>query len=138
MLFSNEILTRVIIFVLGLCGFWVARHIYKHKKIGKPLVCPVGFDCNFVVHSEYSEFMHIPLEIFGMVYYLVIAVLYLYFIFVPEALSSFFSSLLFFASLCAFLFAKKSLSLSTSLRVIDPFLRTLLPFSVIWTIARSG
>ena len=105
MLFSNEILTRVIIFVLGLCGFWVARHIYKHKKIGKPLVCPVGFDCNFVVHSEYSEFMHIPLEIFGMVYYLVIAVLYLYFIFVPEALSSFFSSLLFFASLCAFLFS---------------------------------
>src|SRR3989344_5524521 len=69
MQFPDDILIRIIIFVLGLCGFWVARRIHKHKKANKILVCPVGFDCHAVIHSNYSEFMHVPLEIFGMIYY---------------------------------------------------------------------
>jgi len=70
MAFSEDFFVRIIIFVLGLCGFMVARHIYKHKNNAEsPLVCPIGFDCDFVVHSNYSEFMHVPLEVFGMIYY---------------------------------------------------------------------
>ncbi len=82
--FSKDILIRIIIFVLGLCGFLVARYIYKHKNNKEaPLVCPVGFDCSFVVHSDYSEFMHIPLEFFGMLYYALLALFYACFIFIP-------------------------------------------------------
>src|SRR3989344_4365834 len=78
MQFPDDILIRIIIFVLGLCGFWVARRIHKHKKANKILVCPVGFDCHAVIHSNYSEFMHVPLEIFGMIYYAFLSIFYLF------------------------------------------------------------
>ena len=93
------------IFVLGVFGFWVARHIHQHKKAKKPLICPVGFDCNFVVHSDYSEFMHIPLEIFGMMYYASLSIFYLYFIFVPDAVSPTLNSFLLVTSFGAFIFS---------------------------------
>ena len=105
MQFSDDILMRGTIFVLGICGFWVARHIYEHKKAKKPLVCPVGFDCNFVVHSDFSEFMHIPLEIFGMIYYAGLSIVYGYFIFVPAAMPAFFEGLLLLSALGAFVFS---------------------------------
>lgn len=109
MLFSNDISIRVMIFVLGLCGFMVARHIYKHKKANqKPLVCPVRFDCNFVVHSDYSKFFGVPVEIFGMIYYAVISLSYFFFIFmpnIPNALQVDLISFLIIMSLVAFLFS---------------------------------
>lgn len=105
MLFSNEILVRASILVLGICGFSVAYHIYQHKKVKKPLVCPVGFDCNFVVHSNYSEFMHIPLEIVGMAYYALLSLFYLVSIFVFDVMPVKLESLLLIASLGAFIFS---------------------------------
>src|SRR3989338_10151086 len=105
MQFSNEILIQITIFVLGLCGFWVARHIYRHKKIKKPLICPIGFDCNFVVHSDYSEFMHVPLEVFGMIYYALLSLSYLFFIFFLEAMPDIVSLFLLLASFGAFIFS---------------------------------
>jgi len=102
MVFSNDSFIRMMIFVLGLCGFLVARHIYKHKKANKPLVCPVGFDCSFVVHSNYSEFMHIPLEIFGMFYYAFLSLFYLYSVFFLEIMSILLSSFLMLVSFSAF------------------------------------
>src|SRR3989338_7501408 len=81
MQFPDDTLIRIIIFVLGLCGFWVARRIHKHKKANKILVCPVGFDCHAVIHINYSEFMHVPLEIFGMIYYAFLSIFYLFSIF---------------------------------------------------------
>jgi uncharacterized membrane protein len=105
MLFPNDILIRIIIFVFGLCGFWVARHIFMHKKAKKTLVCPVGFDCNFVVHSDYSQFLHVPIEIFGMFYYAVFSLIYLYFILFAKVMPNIVSLALLGASLGAFLFS---------------------------------
>lgn len=105
MLFSDHILIQTMIFVLGLCGFMVAHHIHKHKKVKKPLICPIGFDCNFVVHSGYSEFMHVPLEIFGMLYYALVSVSYLFFIFMPEVMSVVLVNFLLIMSFIAFLFS---------------------------------
>ena len=102
---TNEILVHVVTIFLGLCGFLVAKHIYDHKKANKPLVCPIGFDCNFVTHSDYSEFMHIPLEVFGMIYYAFLSVSYIYFILSPSALTSLISFLLLIMSFGAFLFS---------------------------------
>ena len=105
MAFSNEILIRLAIFLLGICGFLVARHIYKHKKENKPLVCPIGFECDFVVKSDYSQFMGVSLEIFGMIYYASLSLFYLLSLFVFSIIPAILSSFLLLASLGAFLFS---------------------------------
>jgi len=105
MLLSDDILIRIAICVLGGFGFLVASHIYKHKRAKKPLVCPVGFDCNFVVHSDYSEFMHIPLEIFGMAYYALLSIFYFVSIFIFDIMPIQLESILLLASLGAFVFS---------------------------------
>ncbi|MBP6912044.1 MAG: vitamin K epoxide reductase family protein [Candidatus Pacebacteria bacterium] len=62
--------------VLGIMGFSIALHIF-HKKARKAvLVCPIGSDCNAVVHSAYSKFFGIAVERVGMVYYFLITVFY--------------------------------------------------------------
>ena len=87
MQFSDDILVRIAVFVLAVCGFFVAKYIYNHKKPNqKPLVCPVGFDCNAVVNGEYSRFIGVPIEIFGMIYYALVSMVYLFLIFLPTAL----------------------------------------------------
>ena len=109
MIFSNIDLTRVAIVILGLCGFWVAKHIRHHKRTGKLLVCPIRFDCNTVVNSDYSKFFGIPVEILGMAYYSLVVISYflsvvhLYFtlIPVPNTLIAFMITL----SVIAFLFS---------------------------------
>ena len=80
---SPEVL-RGAIFILAVLGYWVARHIHTHKKPeSAPLVCPLKMDCHGVVHSDYSRFMGVNLEIWGMVYYGLISLLYLLSMLVP-------------------------------------------------------
>jgi len=106
MIFSDDVLARMTIFVLAICGFLVSRHIYKHKKVNaKPLVCPVKFDCTTVVHSDYSRLLGIPLEFFGMAYYGLVAVGYLILIFHPETISPYILSAIILTSSLAFLFS---------------------------------
>lgn len=33
------------------------------------MTCPIGSDCNNVVHSDYSKFFGVPLELIGIIYY---------------------------------------------------------------------
>lgn len=101
---SNDMLVKIAIFILGVGGFLVATHIRKHKTQNTPLVCPIGFDCHAVVHSDYSRFFGIPVEVFGMIYYSLISVAYLYLIFVNQV-PVFVISALIFLSLLAFLFS---------------------------------
>jgi len=78
--------SSLMIWLLAFSGFMVARHIYKHKKPNQaPLVCPIKFDCHAVVHSDYSRFMGVPLEIFGMTYYALIFLSYTVLMFTPGA-----------------------------------------------------
>jgi len=106
MQFSDDILMRLIVFILGICGFLVAKHIYKHKKPDQtPLICPVGFDCNSVVNSGYSKFMGIPVEIVGMIYYALISIAYFVSIFFGDNMPGAVIGFLMVASLGAFLFS---------------------------------
>jgi len=106
MQFSNDILIRIAIFVLGLCGFMVARHIYKHKNDNKnPLVCPIQFDCHTVVHSDYSKLFGIPVEILGMIYYMTISFAYLFFIFTDNVVPMTLVGFIILLSFLAFLFS---------------------------------
>lgn len=106
MTFSEDVLLRMAIFVLGLCGFWVARHIYKHKNSEeKPLVCPINFDCHGVVHSDYSKFLGMHVDILGMVYYALISIAYLLFIFMPSQMPILLVNFMIGISAFAFLFS---------------------------------
>ena len=101
---SNDIFPRTAVFILGLCGFFVARHIYKHKKPDQgPLVCPMNLNCEAVVHSDYSKMFGIPLEIWGMIYYGFVSACYFFLIFMPEFLPPLLIALVMLASLGAFL-----------------------------------
>lgn len=51
-------------FGLGLC-----LRIFKKKREPKPMVCMLGADCNKVVKSEFSTFMGVGLEFYGIGYY---------------------------------------------------------------------
>lgn len=109
MQFSNEILIRAIIFILSVCGFFIAKYIRKHKKQNTPLVCPIRFDCHTVVHSDYAKFLGIPVEILGMFYYAFIAGIYFIFVFFPQIFFAInydiLSTILLSISLAAFLFS---------------------------------
>jgi len=103
--FSNEILMRIAISIFGLCGFMVAKHIRNHKVKGEILVCPIRFDCNTVVNSDYSKFFGIPVEILGMGYYAFIFFSYLAFIFLPSALPHTLIFFMLIVSKVAFIFS---------------------------------
>ena len=102
---SNDLLIQVAIFILAASGFLVASHIYRKKRKEQPLICPIKFDCNTVVNSDYSKFFGIPVEILGMLYYALIALSYLFLILMPSPISAFFSGFLLAASTAAFLFS---------------------------------
>lgn len=106
--FPNDTLIQIAIPILGICGFLVAKHIRNHKIKSTPLVCPINFDCNTVVNSDYSKFFGVPVEIFGMFYYATISLAYFFFIFVaniPKALQADLVAILIAMSLAAFLFS---------------------------------
>ncbi len=110
MIFTNEVSAKIAVVILSLCGLWVAKHIRKHKVEGAPLVCPIGFDCHAVVHSDYSKFLGMPVELLGMIYYACFTLLNLVLIFVPNIFSAFITSaslvmILIVISLAAFLFS---------------------------------
>ncbi len=106
MTFPEDVLIRIAIFVLGVCGFLVARHIFKHKKPNaSPLVCPLKFDCHAVVHSDYSKFFGINVEILGMLYYGFVTIAYLILILLPHSLPTLLVGFLATLSIIAFIFS---------------------------------
>lgn len=105
MVFDANLLAKLAVSLLGLAGFLVARHIYKAKKKAQPLVCPVKFDCNTVVHSDYSKFLGAPVERLGMIYYSLIALAYFLLAFIPVPMPELLILVLSLYSLGAFLFS---------------------------------
>ena len=102
---ENYILIHVAIVILGISGFMVAKYIYHHKKTGKLLVCPIRFDCNTVVNSDYSRFFGIPVEFLGMFYYSIISLWHIILIFSPSFFSSIPIDFSLIISTTAFLFS---------------------------------
>jgi len=66
----------LLIILAALAGLALAGYIHRKKRQAKPLVCPLKADCESVVHSEFSRFFGIPIEILGMAYYALLAVSY--------------------------------------------------------------
>jgi uncharacterized membrane protein len=102
---SDIVLLRALIAVLAFVGFLICRHIHNKKKSPEPLVCPLKFNCHAVVHSDYSSFMGVPLEIFGMIYYLLISLSYVGLVFISSPLSLLITTIFVVLSMGAFLFS---------------------------------
>ena len=93
-----------IILLASLVGFILASVIYYRKRHNKVVVCPIRSDCNMVLHSSFSRFFGVPVEIFGMGYYALIFFGYLYLSFLGVANSPI-AFWLFIISTSAFLFS---------------------------------
>ncbi|HEY4507871.1 MAG TPA: vitamin K epoxide reductase family protein [Candidatus Paceibacterota bacterium] len=57
-------------------GVLLCLHIRRKKLEPKPLVCPLGADCDTVVRSEFSTFAGVPLEVAGGAYYALVFLAY--------------------------------------------------------------
>jgi uncharacterized membrane protein len=100
-----HLLLRVFIILSAIGGFILSYYIFTKKRARAALVCPVGSDCSAVIHSEYSQFFGIPVEVFGMFYYAAIAVGYLSILSYPAIALSEISFGLFAMTAVAFLFS---------------------------------
>src|SRR3989344_6958357 len=60
---------RFIIIIPSLAGFLLSFYICRKKRKQEKMTCPIGSDCDSVIHSEYSAFLGIPLETIGIFYY---------------------------------------------------------------------
>lgn len=91
--------------IVAAIGFEIARHIKKTKKHGKTLVCPVGAECDTVVHSDYSKFLGFPVEGLGMLYYGFVAMAYIVLSIVPSLAINELFYVVFLVSGIGFLFS---------------------------------
>jgi len=95
----------IITIALALWGFFLALHINKKKKAPGPMVCPLGASCKDVVKGEFSSFLGIGLELFGAVYYAMIAISYAFILLNPNHVSDYFIFVLTGFTISAFLFS---------------------------------
>jgi uncharacterized membrane protein len=93
------------IVILSIGGLGVASYIRYTKSRGEELVCPVGSNCNVVVNSQYSKFLGVSLEYWGMLYYSILLLSYIYLIFIPHIFTSLMLLGLSLLTTSAFLFS---------------------------------
>jgi uncharacterized membrane protein len=99
------LVAKILIILFSFGGFGLAGYIRYTKKKAAPLVCPLEGSCDTVVHSDYSKIFGIPVELLGMAYYLLIALLYLAFSLFPFAVPAFLSYAVLGVTVSAFLFS---------------------------------
>lgn len=104
-MFMQNILSSLLIVITALGGFSLAYYIHYKKKRQQPVTCPLDSDCDTVVHSEYARFLGFPVELLGVLYYGLIAVMYGAFLFMPVFATSLAVFLILGASIVAFLFS---------------------------------
>lgn len=98
-------LETLLVALLSVLGFFVSLRISQKKKEGHPFVCPVGFECEKVVKSQYGVFLGVAVEKWGMAYYLLVFAFYSFVLFYPALLSDFWGDFFVGLSAGAFIFS---------------------------------
>ncbi len=101
----------ILLIFIGFTGFLLAFYIYTKKREKKPLVCPLRTSCESVVHSDYSRFMGIPVELLGMFYYAFVALVHGIFLALSHTPSGEFFVISLLVSFVAFLFSAYLISI---------------------------
>lgn len=86
-------------------GFLISFYIRHKKSSREVLVCPLNSNCEEVIHSDFSKFFGIPVEIFGLLYYGFTAASYGFILAFPGFAPPYFYYGLVLASAAAFLFS---------------------------------
>lgn len=90
---------------IAFSGFLLALYLFhKKRRRDEPLICPLRGRCHEVIHSQYSRFLGVGVEVIGMCYYAGIAIGYGLVSAVPEIFARILPYLLV-ASVLAFLFS---------------------------------
>jgi len=96
---------HIAIIATALCGLLIAAYIHFKKNLHHPLVCPIGHSCDPVVHSKYSRFMDVPVELLGLIYYMLVVVSYTLTLAYPALSGSLLITILLYCSGGAFFFS---------------------------------
>ncbi|HEY4521528.1 MAG TPA: vitamin K epoxide reductase family protein [Candidatus Paceibacterota bacterium] len=96
---------HVVLLFAAFGGFLLAFYIRHKKHANEKLVCPLDSDCESVIHSDYSVFLGMPVEILGMVYYGIITFSYVVFFVFPQFISPLVVFLALLLSTTAFFFS---------------------------------
>ena len=91
--------------IIAVGGFFLALYIFTKKKRKETLVCPLDSNCDAVVHSRYSTFLGMPLEVMGMIYFAFIALFFLSVFFVSQLNLGYFLFLTPIMTFGAFIFS---------------------------------
>lgn len=102
---TSYLALHVFLIACALGGLFLAVFIHFKKQLHTPLVCPIGHSCDPVVHSDYSRFMDMPVEILGIIYYTIIIVTYAAMLMIPSLHSNLLGTMLLGLSALAFLFS---------------------------------
>jgi uncharacterized membrane protein len=94
-----------LVILFAIIGFIIATTIRHKKKIGQPMVCPLGSDCNSVIYSSYSKFFGVDVVTTGLVYYGVIGSLYAYFVLFPQSIPDYLYVIGFLLTVIAVIFS---------------------------------
>ena len=102
---TSYLLLHVLLIACAFGGLSLAAFIHFKKRLHTPLICPIGHSCDPVVHSRYSRFMDIPVEILGVLYYTLIVVAYAAMLALPALHSGALGVALLALSAVAFIFS---------------------------------
>jgi len=80
-----KIVLNSIIIALAAGGFSLAFYIFRSKRANKSVACPLDGHCDAVIHSDYSKFFGIPVDLLGLLYYIIIGLSYGFLLFYPQA-----------------------------------------------------
>ncbi len=104
MIFTQQI-NYIFPAIVAVAGFILARYIHTKKKKKEKLVCLLDSDCDAVVHSQYSTFLGVPLEIYGMIYFALMSLFFLSAIVSPQVYSSYCLIIIPIIAFASFLFS---------------------------------
>lgn len=104
MITTHQIANIIIVAIAG-SGFILARYIFTKKRRKEKIVCLLDSNCDIVVHSQYSTFLGVPLEVFGMIYFALIGLFFIGTFFVAELNSIYFATLMPIITFGAFAFS---------------------------------
>jgi|ETNmetMinimDraft_16_1059900.scaffolds.fasta_scaffold329785_1 uncharacterized membrane protein len=62
--------------LFAILGLYLSYYLWVKKQQDTEFNCPLKGKCHDVVHSQYSKFFGIPIELTGMIYYSVILIGY--------------------------------------------------------------
>lgn len=100
-----SVATKLLILSAAGAGFAIASYILVKKHGKAHVVCPARASCDFVINSDFSRFLGIPVELMGVAYYLFVASAYAAALFLANGLPPATTLAVLAASAGAFLFS---------------------------------